>query len=328
METIKSGNDAPKTMGQIIENVGNTKKKVVKSILSYTGLLIELLLVVAVIVVFTTDVQLDTAVGIAELGLSIFVLVFCAYLSYINCSNSGIKAGKLTKIYTDTTTTYDTVKKVITDKKIQARINEFGLYYRKNELINSRSTIIADYGIEYNEYKQKYLGKDKKTIEELEDLSKDAKKAILAANNTKSIDFNAATMLKRGRKSARRSPLGSDPKRKRAIQHFVRFVTTLFTCVVTGVIALEMLVDPSWNTFAECLLKLLPVVINAFLGYKMGYENITIDTVNYMNDQIDLMRQFINYVEEYPTPQNISVEEKIEEVKDTTKKQIKKLKNV
>ena len=54
------------------------------------------------------------------------------------------------------------------------------------------------------------------------------------------------------------------------------------------------------GTFAECILKLFPIVLNGFTGYQSGYNNIVVDTVNYMNDQADLMRQLIHYVEENP----------------------------
>ena len=52
--------------------------------------------------------------------------------------------------------------------------------------------------------------------------------------------------------------------------------------------------------FAAIVLKLLSVILNGFLGYKFGYENIVFDTVNYMNDQKDLMQQVIQYVENHP----------------------------
>ena len=56
------------------------------------------------------------------------------------------------------------------------------------------------------------------------------------------------------------------------------------------------------------LLKLCPVILNGFTGYKFGYENIVYDTVNYMSDQIDLMHQFKQYIEDNPTPLAIGVE--------------------
>lgn len=70
--------------------------------------------------------------------------------------------------------------------------------------------------------------------------------------------------------------------------------------------------------FAACLLKLFPVVLNGFMGYKSGYENIVVDTVNYMNDQADLMRQLIHYVEENPVPKPLVSASEIAEEKELT----------
>ena len=58
---------------------------------------------------------------------------------------------------------------------------------------------------------------------------------------------------------------------------------------------LDAVVDFSWATIVGVVLKLMPVVVNAFKGYKSGYENIVIDNVDYMNEQIDLMEQAIRY---------------------------------
>ena len=52
--------------------------------------------------------------------------------------------------------------------------------------------------------------------------------------------------------------------------------------------------------FASVCLKLVSVIVNGFGGYRTGYENIVIDTVNYMNGQIDLMQQAIQYIEATP----------------------------
>ena len=53
------------------------------------------------------------------------------------------------------------------------------------------------------------------------------------------------------------------------------------------------------------------VILSGFTGYKMGYENITVNTVDYILDQTDLLNQFEQYLVENPTP---AVEEKGEEI--------------
>lgn len=63
-----------------------------------------------------------------------------------------------------------------------------------------------------------------------------------------------------------------------------------------------MVVEPSWAIFASCMLKLLAIVMNGFTGYKFGYENIIFDTVNYIDDQTDLMNQAMQYFDAHPAP--------------------------
>ncbi len=47
---------------------------------------------------------------------------------------------------------------------------------------------------------------------------------------------------------------------------------------------------------AEVCLKLFTVVLNGFDGHRDGYNNITVHTVNYVNNQCSLMQQAIQYI--------------------------------
>jgi hypothetical protein len=42
-------------------------------------------------------------------------------------------------------------------------------------------------------------------------------------------------------------------------------------------------------------MRILAVVVNGFSGYQFGYDNVTVDRVNYMNDQCDLMDQALRF---------------------------------
>jgi hypothetical protein len=50
--------------------------------------------------------------------------------------------------------------------------------------------------------------------------------------------------------------------------------------------------------------------MSGFTGYKFGFENIVFDTVDYINDQTDLMRQFLNFSENIPTETPTETSEK------------------
>ena len=153
------------------------------------------------------------------------------------------------------------------------------------------------------------MGADEATVESDSKLSQEKKAAIIKANAIKPIKLTPEMIMKRGRGNKRRAPLGVRPETAKTINYVVKLATTVGTSIFTGMIALEAISNPSWATFAELCIKLLMVILSGFTGYKMGYENITINTVDYILDQTDLLNQFEQYLGEYP----VSVAEEVGE---------------
>lgn len=281
----------------------SAKKSLFQKLLRNTGIFVSAFIMFVVIVAFTTDLKFSSFADWTALGLTFFVLLFCAYSMYLNCSDSGTKAGKESKTFLDAQDDYDSVKNEIAVNKMQGRLPEFCQYYIEEELELTRATILADVGIEYAEYKEKYLGKDEETLVKLVDekkLSKMQADTILSANKVKPITLTPDMIFKRGRGNNKRSPLGMNPQTKKKWNFGIKFITTLITSVLMSLIVCEVIITPNWATFAACLLKLFAVSMQGVFGYKMGFENIVVDTVEYMRDQIDLMQHFLEYVKLTP----------------------------
>ena len=296
MEPIKNDNrkDDP------LERLSKTQKRVVKSLFNNMALIIGMFIIIVVIVVFTTDVKISSALHWAEIGLTFFILLFCSYSMYVNFVGSGTRAGKATKIYIETLEKYETIKKKIIDNKHQNRIGEFCRYYISEELKNTKNSILSEVGIDFEDYTEKYIGKDEETLQTDENLSKAQIAAICKANSIQPVKLTPEMIFKRGRGDHRRSPLGIKPETRKNIAYGTKFIYTCVTSLLTGIILFDVIIDPSWATFAACCLKVLLVVLNGFFGYKMGFENITVHTVDYMSDQIDLMQQLEQYIESHP----------------------------
>ncbi len=306
-------NDKSQDTGQTIERVSRTQKRVARNILNNAGTIVGIFIIFVVIVVFTTDIKLTGAMKWAELSLVFFILLFCSYSMYVNYASNGTRAGKSSETFIASYNNYDTTKKKVIDNKYQARLSEFCRYYIKEELTNARTSILSEVGIDFEVYSKSYIGKDKAHLEEMKELSKTQIEAILKANAVKPIKLTPEMIMKRGRGNGNRSPLGIKPETKKKIHLSTKFTTTAITSFLTGVIVLDVIINPTWATFAACCLKVLLVVLNGFMGYKMGYENIVIDTVEYMNDHVDLMNQLIQYIEAHPEPVNVTIEDKPEE---------------
>lgn len=271
--------------------VESAKRKTVKTLLDNAGMIVGVFLLFVVAVVTTTDVSVQTAAENAALGLEFFVLLFCSYGMYINMTDSGRKQGLATTIYKDACKRYEELKnKIITGGK-QVALAEFCKSYVFEELKSARTSILANVGISYEMYEEKLLGKDLDNLEEA--LTEAQKKAVRLANKLKPVKLTSDMILKRGRGSARRTPLSINPGKKRSFVFGGKFATTALTSILMGWIALDVITEPSWGVFASVMLKMLAVVLNGFSGYQFGYENIVSDTVNFMNDQSDLMEQVV-----------------------------------
>ena len=288
---------------QAVVSEHNQKKKVAKSLLNNAGIFVGVFLIFAVIVIVTTDIKITSFEQIAALGLDFFLLLFCSYSMYVNASDSGMRHGLQSDLYLDSLDRFSTKKKTIIDAQRQTRLHEFCRYYIDDELKNARMSVLAVVGFSYKEYRKKWLGLDEETIENDPKLSKVQKAALIKANAIKPVKLTPEMIMKRGRGSSRRAPLGTKPETKKSINFGVKFGSTFLISLVMSIIVLDMVVEPTWVIFASCMLKLLAVVMNGFTGYKFGYENIVFDTVNYMDDQTDLMNQAMQYFDAHPEPE-------------------------
>lgn len=278
----------------------NQKKKVTKSLMNNAGIFVGVFLVFAVIVIVTTDIKITSFVEVATLGLDFFLLMFCSYSMYINASDSGMRHGLQSESYKESLDRFIAKKKAIIDAKRQNRLHEFCRHFVESEIKNARMSVLAVVGFGYDEYCESWIGVDAKSIRNDPKLTKTQKAALIKANAIKPVKLSPEMIMKRGRGSSRRAPLGTKPETKKSITFGRKFASTFLISLIMSVIALDMVVEPSWVIFASCMLKLLAVFMNGFAGYKFGYENIVFDTVNYMDDQTDLMNQAMQYFDAHP----------------------------
>lgn len=249
-----------------------------------------------VVAVTTTEITIRTFEDFAGFALDFFLLLFCSYAMYVNCADSGMRAGLKTDTYKKGIEAFNASKQKIIDLKFQVKLYDFCRFYIKTELESIRNTILAVIGFSYDVYSQEWMCKDKEYVLKSE-LTSAQKKAIIKANAVEPIHLTPEMIMRRGRTLGKRSPLGITPEAKKGINFGVKFFNTFVTAFLLSIIALQVVTEPTWTVVASCIFKLLAIVLNGFSGYKFGYENIVIDTVDYMEGQEDLMKQAIDYIE-------------------------------
>ena len=278
-----------------------------KSIIGNAGTLVSAFIILVVVVVMLADIKLTDFGAWLKLGTNFFVLLFCNYAMYINQLDSGIRNGKLDDGYIKVRDKYDELKKQIVDESIDYRMNDFCVWYIGEELKSARSALLAACGVSYKTY-EPFIGVDEADVLKLETLSEQQKAAVIEANKVEPISLNSDMIMQRESSKKRRTKPRATPTKKRNIKSGLKLVKLFINSGLISAIAFEVLLNPSFATVAATAFKVLFVVLNGFAGYRDGFENITVDTVDYTNNQIDLMEQFIKWAKRVP----VGIEEKKE----------------
>jgi hypothetical protein len=255
-----------------------------------------------VVVVMTTDIKFVTISSLRDLGLEFFILLFASYGMYVCCTDGGIKRGYSTEAYKASVGRFRELRERI-EKTMLTRMGEFCNHYVDEELKKARMQYLSVVCITYEEYMEKYVKFGNKDIDALSDLTSLQKKAIKKANGVRKIKLTPEKIMTQGKTVHTRSALSASPETMKNIALGVKIFKMSVISICMSMVALDIILEPSWTVFAGVCLKLATVVINGFDGYKDGYNNITVHTVNYVNNQSALMQQALLYAEANPIAQ-------------------------
>ena len=284
-----------------LEKISTDKKRLSQYILGNARTLLIVFILFTVVVVMTTDITFITISSIKDFGLEFFLLLFASYAMYVCCADGGTSAGYATDVYKTSVERFGDLKKQVLENSRYSRMNEFCAYYIAEELKKSRMQYLIVAGIKYEDYLDNYVKLSRAEIKKQTELTELQKKAINRANKVRQIRFTPDMLTTmHGKSLFTRFALSVTPKAHRNIAFSTKFVTMSFLAVCMSLIALQVIIEPSWIVFAEVCMKLVTVVINGFDGRTTGYNNITVDTVNYTNAQSDLMYQAIQYIDSHP----------------------------
>lgn len=275
------------------------RTKMSKLILGNARIIMMVFILFTVVVVMTTDIRFMTVSSLRDLGLEFFVLLFGSYGMYICCTDGGTKSGYATDVYKNSVKRFQGYKDKIEESYLN-RMDEFCTHYIDEELKKARMQYLSLVCITYEEYLEKYVMLGKAEIDKLDNLTSSQKKAIKKANKVRRIKLTPERIMTQGKAVHTRSPLAATPDAMKNFVVGIKIFKMSFTTICMSMIALEILLEPSWTVFAEVCLKIATIIINGFDGHKDGYNYIAVHTVNYVNNQSTLMQQAIQYAEANP----------------------------
>ena len=265
--------------------------------------LISVFLMFVVVLVLTTDIQLEIG-NIANLGMDFFLLLSCSIASYILCADSGTKDGVMSSNYIEARKEFDLWIEKITSMNIHCILGNFCAYYIKEDLRTARMNHLVVAGVTYEEYESIYAKMGNKEIEDLKDRSETQKNALKAANKVQPIKLLPEQIIGHMNSARDRSPLTPEPTKMRRNTVIKKISTISFISLGMVLIGLNSIETSGWLVFVSICLKLGSVLFNCFDGYKTGYESMAVHSAEHMRQQVSLMKQALIFAEQEDEKEN------------------------
>ena len=261
-----------------------------KSMLEKSSYAMAATILFVVVIVMTTDIKFNFVQNAVETSATFFVLMFLSYGMYINMYSSGIFAGEKTEEYMNMLKAYTDLRKSLTVENLQQRLTKFCQQYVECEWKARCVSVLSTAGVTWEKFLVlRDYDKAKMTAE---NISPYAIAAVIKARKIKPIKLTPEMVYKEITSSIRRRGMRMQPNTRRLLDIGFQVVKTLFTTYAVGFIVYDLVSAPTWETVCTVALKVVTVAMTGYTGYKAGFRNITVDTVAYMHDQIDLLEQF------------------------------------
>lgn len=276
-------------------------KKIMRNVAKNASWVIGTLAVFVIIVVSFTDISF-TGSFTARFSTSLVLLLICNYVEYFSMKHLGKEEARNEKKYRDAQDKYEDTVEDVRAKGFISRIPDFCYYYTKEDYEKRLRRILLQANIEYNTYVKHYRGKKKKELPaELTDFEK---KVIILANDVKPLNLSIEYIVSvSGERATTRTP--KDPA-KISLQQDIQYLipTLLSTFFVVGILV-EAIGNPTFATFATCIVKVFLLVWNGIKGYQNGYYNILRDSIDYTIARTNLLLEAKVWCESHET-ENVS----------------------
>lgn len=252
--------------------------------------LLALCILVAFVSFWDVGFTLNKAFAVGWLSVFIF---FVSSTTYRSKYDGGIYKGRQTDEYKKAIAAFEKARDYIISKSIADELAEWCNEYRVKDIERLRKSIVCPY-MSYKEYTENYLNISKEKVNRC-NLSRQAKKAVNTANAIVPVELSADKLLgvsvnvnlfgKR-----RILPISGQEKRKHDM--IINYATKFLFTFVLGMFSIQILSDPTLETFLQWLVRMFPVIMAYITGEKSGERNISTIEIRRISAQSQMLQLF------------------------------------
>ena len=270
-----------------------TVKKSARGIFKNFSVILAAFAMVILITLVFADVSFEATFSWQWAVKLVFYLILM-YVLFFSMQSTGVQDGHAQDIYGETRKKYDKLRESIrTDTELET-LQDFCDDYIVAELKAARTKVLRAASIPYTMFAEKWLGNEEPLPK---NISWKKWLAIFVARHLKPITLTPDMLLNCGSLKIGRAPLGATPATRLALRTVQKMIPrTAMTFLVTD-IAVNVITNPSWETLITGLMMCFVGVMCAYEGYESGYKNIVDDTVRYIDRQVNILSQYVIWIE-------------------------------
>lgn len=252
--------------------------------------LLALCLLAAFVSFWDVGFSINKAFTVGWLSILIFIV---STTTYRNKYDGGIYKGRQTTEYQTAKASFEKIRDFIVAKSLINTLADWCNKYRVNDLTQIQKGIVCPY-MTYEEYTEKYKNLTIRKVHRC-DLSWQAKKAVILANSVMPLELSADGLLGISAQTnlfGKRKALPISGGEKRKHDMIVNYASKFILTFVLGMFVVEILSDPTLETFLQWLIRMFPVVTAYLTGEANGYRNVTTIDTQRINAQSQVLRLF------------------------------------
>lgn len=254
--------------------------------------LILLCLIAALVSFWDVKFTFDKSFNVSFVAILLYIVATTVFRTKYD---GGLYKGKQTKEYKEAFDNFYEKRKRIVDANLTEELRDWCNDFRRKDLENVRKSIVCPY-MTYTEYLEKYAMFDNKQIQKT-NLPKKVKKSLKAANRLEPVELTADMLLnvsfsKQVFVKRRLLPCSGDERKRRDITtEYAKRFFVMFVCVMFIV---EIVSNPTFDTFLQWAIRMIPVASTFITAPYSGYKNATEIAPKRMNAQSEILAAFLH----------------------------------
>lgn len=261
------------------------KKESLRGLLSTLGIVAAAATVVVFSTLFFTEVSL-TAQSALSFSLSFFLLFSSSYIMYASLFETGRGQGEKEERFSSLTARRTELFAQVRERGDKDSLLAFCQDYSKKETAAAREALLLQHLTSEDELAawRKIPWRERSVA---------ARRALLADARFRPVSVTPRMLLAEQPRVAARAPLSHSPDRERHRRTLAFLLPlALFTSLSVSLVC-EVILAPSPDTVVAYLLKLFTLLHSGLKGFRAGFFHVTVDRSGYMEEQCELLEEYL-----------------------------------